>query len=175
MFKWQGECQEVSDFLHHAYFLQKEKKKKNRKKGFIIQIHSFSNACCLGKYCLDKWLLVQCICSPQLLTVLTAVAASITTRGPLCTHQSPHVLLLSPIQMAFITREILPTGASCAWKCHPEIQGRDNLLCVLVVCGGGLIASVVWDAYTLLTYFLTHMFAPHSEKNLSKSQEIAIS
>ena len=25
------ECQEVSDFLHHAYFLQKEKKKTEKK------------------------------------------------------------------------------------------------------------------------------------------------
>lgn len=60
--------------------------------------------------------------------------------------------------MAFITREILPTGASRAWKCHLEIQGRDNLLSALVVyvcvCGG-LIDCVVRDAYTQQTYFLT--------------------
>lgn len=70
---------------------------------------------------------------PQLLPVLRAVAASISTRGWLSTFQSPHTLLLSPIQMVFITERNLPTGASCAWKCHPEIQGRDDLLCVRVV------------------------------------------
>lgn len=106
---------------------------RGKKKGFMIQIHSFLNDCCLCKYCLDKWLLVQCICPPTVVNGSQSSCHLHQCWGPLSTYQNPHTLLLSPSQMAFITREILPTGASWAWKCHPEIQGRANLLCALVV------------------------------------------
>lgn len=90
----------------------------------------------------------------QLLAVLRAVAASVSVRGSLSTSRAltPYFCLLP--RWPSLQREILPTGASRAWKCHPEIQGRDNLLCVLVVCGG-LNAGMVYETYTLLTYFLT--------------------
>lgn len=72
--------------------------------------------------------------------------------SPLTRAFTPYFCLLP--RWPSLQREILPTGASRAWKCHPEIQGRDNLLCVLVVCGG-LNAGMVYETYTLLTYFLT--------------------
>lgn len=91
---------------------------------------------------------------PQLLTVLTAVAASISPRGSLSTYWSPHILLLSPIQMTFITERNFADRCPLCLEMPSEIQGRDNLLCVLVVCVG-FIACMIWEVYTQLMHFLT--------------------
>lgn len=92
--------------------------------------------------------------SPQLLRVLIAVAASISPRGFLSTYWRPHTLLLSPSQMAFITERNFANRCPVCLEMPSEIQGRDNLLCVLVVCVGFTVC-MIWEDYTLLTYFLT--------------------
>lgn len=149
MFKWQGGTPGGFRFpTSRLFFCIGKKKRFHNPNPFLFECLLPVNTAQIN----DS--LSNVFVPPQLLTVLRAVAASISTRGSLSTYHSPHTLLLSPIQMAFITERNFANRCLLCLEIPSEIQGRDNLLCVLVVCVG-LIVCMVSESYTLLTYFLT--------------------
>lgn len=99
----------------------------------------------------------------QLSGVLRAVAASLLpgVLWALTIILGPYFCLLA--RWPSLQGEILWTGASYACKCHPEIQGRDNLLCVVVMY---LILHAILEVCRLLRGFLTPICLPFALRKM---------
>lgn len=160
MFKWQGRMPGGFEFPASCLFCAWGE----RGDGFLIQIHSFSDACCLCKYCLNKWLLVPCICSP-------AVVKS--SQSSCCLNQYSG-LSLRLAEFSHPTFVSCPDGLHYREKFYQQVLlvpgntilkfKEEIIFCVWQQGVGGLMVCMVWEAHTADWFLDTHMFPPWSSE-----------